>query len=128
MRKPVSRFFIVLTPIVGLTFATLLPLCNRMFSCGCNLTGAEHCNIHHVAGPRCPWCDHGNGVFALAYGLILNGIVGSIILVMRCEPLKGRPASAFAAGIAGYLLTASAVGLAMARYFHYPTWYGIALH
>ncbi len=34
------------------------PVCNLFFRCGCDLYGPAHCNIHHAAGPYCPWCAH----------------------------------------------------------------------
>eukprot|EP00040_Diaphanoeca_grandis_P027145 m.153846 g.153846 ORF g.153846 m.153846 type:complete len:187 (-) comp30855_c0_seq1:71-631(-) len=35
--------------------------CSAMFRCGCVMpppisSGWQHCNVHNMSGPRCPWC------------------------------------------------------------------------
>jgi hypothetical protein len=45
----------------ALTSVLLLPLCDVLHRCGCRgpfLGAADHCNVHHASGPRCPWCAH----------------------------------------------------------------------
>ena len=127
MKSPLLRFFAAFVAVLLVSFVTLLPLCNLLFSCGCTFTGPEHCNVHHLTGPRCPWCAHGNGVFAPAYGLTMIGVAGSIILSLETRRTGGRVFVAIGAGLLGYIVAASIVGLGTALYFHYPTWYHIRL-
>jgi len=121
------RFVVVFSAVLVATFVTLLPMCNLMFSCGCNFAGASHCNIHHTAGPNCPWCSHGNAPFLIGYAATLAGITASIGASLKFGPARGRLVTAFASGIVGYLVALSLSGLATALYFHYPTWFGLRL-
>ena len=125
MKRPAVRFVIVFGAVLGVTFVTLLPMCNLLFSCDCNFAGAAHCNIHHAAGPMCPWCSHGNAPFVVVYGVTLIGIAASVLTSLHSRVARGRLVVAFLAGVAGYFVTLSLAGLATALYFHYPTWYGL---
>lgn len=127
MKNRVGLFLAIFSAVVVTTFITLLPVCNLIFTCGCTLTGPAHCNIHHLSGPRCPWCAHENGVFAAAYGLIVIGVAASIITGLKMSGRRGGFILAYAAGLIGYVLSAGIVGLASAIYFHYPTWFGLHL-
>jgi len=52
---------VALLATTALTAVLLLPLCDLLHRCGCRaafLGARTHCNIHHAAGPRCPWCAH----------------------------------------------------------------------
>jgi hypothetical protein len=42
--------------VVVIAIAVAHPLCDLFFHCGCGWLGPTHCNIHHAAGPHCPWC------------------------------------------------------------------------
>src|SRR5690348_16295806 len=121
MRTPLHRFFLAFVAVLLVSFGTLLPLCNLLFSCGCTFSGPAHCNVHHATGPRCPWCAHGNGVFAAAYGLTMIGVAGCIIASLETKRTGGRVLVAIGAGLLGYVVTAGVVGLGTAVYFHYPT-------
>lgn len=127
MKRPIARFLLVFTAVLVVTFVTLLPMCNLLFSCGCNFVGASHCNIHHAAGPMCPWCSHWNAPFLIGYGVTLLGIAGTIFASLNSRIAQGRLVVAFASGVVGYAFCLSLVGLATALYFHYPTWYGLHL-
>jgi len=51
------------------TAAFAINFCGTLFQCGCQsfwAGSAEHCNIHHRAGPHCPWCTHGGTGFVLS--------------------------------------------------------------
>lgn len=127
MKCSAREFAAVLGAVLVVTFMTLLPLCNLLFSCGCNFTGAFHCNIHHAAGPMCPWCSHGNSVFVLGYGVSLLGVTVCILAALKLCTAHGRLVVAFASGVVGYVVGLSLAGLATSLYFHYPTWYGLHL-
>jgi len=126
MKRPVLRFVVVFGAVLAVTFATLLPMCNLIFSCGCTFTGASHCNIRHASGPMCPWCSHGNACL-IAYAVTLLGTSASIFISLKSRVARGRLIVAFASGVVGYFITLSLAGLATALYFHYPTWYGLHL-
>jgi hypothetical protein len=128
MKRFAVRFGIALGAVLLVTFLTLLPMCNLMFSCGCTFLGAAHCNIHHATGPMCPWCAHRNAPFLIGYGVTLTGAAGSILAALKRRAWSGGLVLAVAAGVAGYVGTLSVCGLATALYFHYPTWYGLHLH
>ena len=127
MKRPATRFLLPFTAVLAVTFVTLLPMCNLLFSCGCNFVGASHCNMHHAAGAMCPWCSHGNAPFLICYGVTLVGMAASVAASLQFRIAPGRLIAAFAAGVAGYVVTLSLAGLATALYFHYPTWYGVHL-
>src|SRR5438067_13540406 len=110
MTSPLLRFFAAFVVVLLVTFVTLLPLCNLLFSCGCTFSGPAHCNVHHATGPRCPWCAHGNGVFAAAYGLTMIGVAGCIILSLEAKRTRGRLLPAVGPGLTGYVAGASVLG------------------
>ncbi len=127
MKRPLLQFVAVFSAVLATTLATFLPTCNLLFSCGCTFSGSSHCNIHHAAGPMCPWCSHGNAPFLIGYAVTLLGAGVCILASLRFPSARCRLIVAFAAGIAGYAVTLSLAGLATALYFHYPTWYGLHL-
>jgi hypothetical protein len=127
MKRPALRFVMVFSAVLAVTFVTLLPMCNLLFSCGCTFSGAAHCNIHHAAGPMCPWCARGLAPFLTGYGVTLVGMAASVLASLKFAPARGQLLIAFAAGVAGYIVTFSLASLATALYFHYPTWYGWSL-
>ena len=52
--------FIILLSIFGYYF--YFPFCSFIFQCGCKFgknkeIAEEHCNIHHVHGHKCPFCN-----------------------------------------------------------------------
>jgi hypothetical protein len=125
MNRPALRFAIVFGAVLAVSFATLFPTCNLLFSCGCTFIGASHCNIHHAAGPMCPWCCHGNAPFLIGYSAAMVGTAACIQASLKSGVARGRLVVAFASGVVGYAITLSLAGLATALYFHYPTWYGL---
>ena len=121
--RPLFRFLLPLGIVVGISSFTLLPMCNLLFSCGCTVAGAQHCNVHNTEAPRCPWCAHGNGVFTLAYAVALLGAAIGIASALKLS--GGRMFVSTAAGIVGFGVAVSLAGLGCAIYFHYPTWFGL---
>jgi hypothetical protein len=126
MKSPLRRFALVFAAVLAVSLATFLPMCNLLFSCGCTVSGASHCNIHHAAGPMCPWCSHGSAL-AIAYAATLLAAAGSIFASLKHRITRGRLIAAFVCGVVGYAVTLSLVGLTTALYFHNPTWYGLHL-
>ncbi len=124
-KRSLPRFALTCTAAVVVTFVTFLPLCNQIFHCGCTFAGTGHCNVHHASGTKCPYCAHGNGSFAVAYGLIVAGIAGAVAIGLRMG--RGHLVTGFIAGLIGYGLTAGVVGLMFALHYHYPTWFGLHL-
>ncbi|NKB89490.1 MAG: hypothetical protein GKS06_14835 [Acidobacteria bacterium] len=79
-------------------------ICDLVFDCGCASLwagGAEHCNIHHAEGPRCPWCANpftaGAGAFVsvavaqvwLAVGPLAVGLAARVALTVAALPAVG---------------------------------------
>jgi hypothetical protein len=54
-------------------------ICGILFRCGCTWLSAEHCNIHHQAGPHCPWCTQSWTFFAAITGWMIAAAVGTKI-------------------------------------------------
>ena len=128
MKRPTLRFVVVFSSVLAVTVVTLYPTCNLLFSCGCSIFSASHCNMHHAAGPMCPWCSHGNATFLVGYGVTLIGISASVLASLKSRAARGQLVVAFALGVVGYVVTLSVAGLVTAIYFHYPTWYGLHLN
>ncbi len=127
LQNSLFRFLAIFSAVLVTTFVTFLPLCNLIFSCGCTVAGPSHCNVHHLSGPRCPWCAHGNGVFAIVYAMIMIGVAAGILAALQFKVRRAGLIVAYAAGLISYFLSAGIMGLASALYFHYPTWFGMHL-
>lgn len=81
----------LLAAALALAAAALLylPLCDRMFDCGCTWAfagGARHCNVHAPRPPHCPLCA-GPRALGLSFGLLLWGALYlPAALVLRPRP------------------------------------------
>jgi hypothetical protein len=119
----VKPFLISWTLTLALSLGTVLPLCGRMFRCGCTLAdGARRCNIQRAGEPHCPWCSHSLGAFATDYGLafaVTSGVIYASLRLVRAHVVVG-----LCAGLVSYWPLVSLAGLMTARYLHYPAWYG----
>lgn len=110
----------LVAPLLALGIAALLlhPLCNLLFSCGCDLFGPAHCNIHAAMSAHCPWCVHPPS-FAIA-GLVgvLGGAIGLMLTRRRGTLLQ------LCAALGCAFFFASASGYGAARHYRYPTFLG----
>ena len=71
--------------------------CAVLFNCHCTWPwagGASRCNIHHLNGPRCPWCNVRHTALAwLAWAITDNCTVAmmilsylAVVICQSCEP------------------------------------------
>ena len=103
--------------------ATTYPLCGALFSCGCTMTGASHCNVHHATGPHCPWCAGGGGAVGAAnFAVMLAATFAGITLARRV----GGPRwwVGVIGGSVAYLASAILAGWVTARLMGYPIHWG----
>ena len=120
------RFFVCFCVVATLTFVTVTPLCGKMFDCGCTLfEGMQYCNVYNTEGPRCPWCSYGALFFTGQLGLILAGTGLAIWAVLKW--IKPVFWLGVMTGVIAYLLLSSLVGLGIALYVGYPSFYGVGL-
>lgn len=62
-RRPLALILVAL-----FSLAAILPICNRLFACGCTVLwagGESACNIHNAQPPHCPWCVLGTAPVVL---------------------------------------------------------------
>ena len=55
--------------VFAFTAVFAINFCATLFQCGCQTiwqASAAHCNVHHPAGPRCPWCTDGGMGFVVS--------------------------------------------------------------
>jgi hypothetical protein len=124
--RPARSFWIALGVMLAVMAVTLLPLCGSLFGCGCTMMhGAAHCNIHHAAGPHCPWCAGAGPVVLLNFIVIAAGTAASIWIVQRWRG-PGIMVG-LVGGVIGYLASASLAGLATALAMGYPIWWGLRI-
>ena len=120
------RFFVCFCVVATLTFVTVTPFCGKMFDCGCTLfEGMQYCNVYNTEGPRCPWCSYGALFFTGQLGLILAGTGLTIWAVLKW--IKPVFWLGVMTGVIAYLLLSSLVGLGIALYVGYPSFYGVGL-
>src|SRR5579859_6503574 len=89
--RPSFRFSICFLAVMGVMSVTMMRLCDLQFRCGCTALASAHCNIHHLARPHCPWCEH---PVTTAAG----------ILVLMLPTVAGATALAVQTRVTGYLL------------------------
>lgn len=109
------------SPVVAIVvFAALAhPLCNLIFRCGCDWLGPAHCNVHHMMGPRCPWCALPAHRLLAAVGILIGGITAFVLV--RAKRPDGYVAT-FAATLAGCIagaLAAAGASVAITGYPHF---------
>ena len=122
MLRLIVCFFVV----VVFSFATMSPLCGQMFNCGCTLfEGMQHCNVHNIEKPHCPWCNYGFFFFAGQLGLVLTGT--GFIIWTTLNWIRPVFWLGLLAGLIGYLLLSSLVGLGTVLYVDYPSFYGFRM-
>jgi len=98
---------------------TITAFCGLIFQCGCTLTaGMKYCNVHNPQGPHCPWCSHGNIGFYVPFAIILAATLATITWALG--RFRGSIGAGLLAGMIGYFLWGSLVGLATALYWNYP--------
>ncbi|MGH9388328.1 MAG: hypothetical protein ACRD1Z_01850 [Vicinamibacteria bacterium] len=72
---------LALAAAIGVSSVFFIDVCGLVFGCGCRSLWAgasEACNIHHAAGPHCPWCAHPVAAGAVAYAAM--ALVQALIL------------------------------------------------
>ena len=100
---------------VGLiAVAAAHPICNLLFRCGCGWLGPAHCNIHHAAGPHCPWCVGTWRFVAVGASWALGVWLGGRLLGGR------GPAAVFLGGLGGLMVAALASGAVTVALTGYP--------
>jgi len=107
-------------PLITLVLAAVLlhPLCNLLFSCGCDLFGPAHCNIHMAMSPHCPWCVHPVSFAIAGAAGMLGGAIG--IWSFHRRPAVVQVLSALVIAF----VFASASGYGAARHYRYPMFLG----
>lgn len=98
-------------------YATLLNVCQLLFSCGCRSwwTGAaSHCNIHQAGMKHCPWCTLAPEYFWSLFAAFVVAQTAAVWLARR------RPWWQQAAyGLSTYLVTAALSALVLGFSQHY---------
>ena len=71
---------LALAATASASWALFINFCNLVYQCGCRSLwagAADHCNIHTLEGPHCPWCVDAwtgplvSGLVTLAQALVL---------------------------------------------------------
>ncbi len=94
----------------GLTVTALLPLCDLLFSCGCEWPwagGIDHCNIFEDGQPHCPWC-----LYPRTADLSLAAILAAQVLGVWAVAHRG---SGMLAPLLGGVLGGAAAAVAARR-------------
>lgn len=112
------------------------PYCGVLFRCHCTWPwagGAQRCNVHHLSGPKCPWCNVRNtALAALAWAISDNFTVCMMVLsyvaVMLLQRQRTRhwlPTSKrqLAMRVSTAMATFLALGFAMGLVFYAGTDY-----
>ena len=76
--KRASRAILSLAIVLPIAAASLHSICDLYFDCGCLplwAGGFEHCDIHDLAPPNCPWCS-GSTFYAVAAGCAIGVAAG----------------------------------------------------
>jgi hypothetical protein len=111
----------------GATLAVMavatLPLCGRMFRCGCAMTSAAHCNMNMANMPHCPWCAKPYAAFIVAFACIAVACGACVLAAQRRA--RRRFLAGWAAGVLCYAIAAPLAGYLTARAAHYPMWFGL---
>jgi hypothetical protein len=105
--------------VVVIAVAVAHPLCDLFFRCGCGWLGPSHCNIHHAAGPHCPWCVEVWRFVAVGVLWLAGAWLGSRLTRGRSESLR------FIASLAGLFIGATvsaAITVALTGYPHFLVW------
>jgi len=72
---------LALAAAIAVSSVFFIDACGLVFGCGCRSLWAgasEACNVHHAAGPHCPWCAHpvaGGATAFAAMALVQAAIV-----------------------------------------------------
>jgi hypothetical protein len=77
---------LLLIAIAGISASLFMaPFCGFLFKCGCSwlwTTAGDHCNIHHVMPPHCPWCSYGYvGYFLPLVGFASGQSMAGVLLL-----------------------------------------------
>ena len=119
------------------------PMCTAMFRCGCVLppplgVGWQHCNVHNLTGPRCPWCMAPSASAWTTQWLPSLALFGTAAYLSSAQKQRGkrgqhagtllppakqvvaRTAFGAVAGLLPWVLVSIIVGLAFKVHAHYP--------
>ena len=117
--RPSRRSTIALfVAAAGVTSVFFIDICNLIYRCGCQSLwagAAQHCNIHHAAGPHCPWCSVGLAGAGAIYVAILAAQAAALLLL----PARTSVAIRLAAALLTFPAAAAGVGLAMGIWMGY---------
>jgi len=86
-----------------------IDVCDLVFDCGCRSVWAgasTACNIHHTAGPHCPWCAH-----PLAAGLVAFLAMAAVQTFIVLGPGRAGAKRRFALALLSFPVTAGIVGV-----------------
>lgn len=91
-------------------------ICDLLFRCGCTFLSVEGCNMHHAAGPHCPWCMRPT-LFFSSGALWLGGTYAALRLVKgrRLPLLIAAALLGFCAGV----LISGVLTVAISGYPHF---------
>jgi hypothetical protein len=121
------RFWTAAAIVWVATAVMMLPMCGRMFSCGCSLlTAAKYCNIHDPAAPHCPWCQSHAWAGTSFVAMLGAGGLGALG-GMALGRLHGwrRLLAGMGLGVVAAFVMGSLSGLIVAVAYRYPTWWGM---
>jgi len=101
---------LALAATIGVSSIFFIDVCGLVFGCGCRSLwagAAVACNIHHAAGPHCPWCAHpAAGAVAFAAIALVQGLILFGPAPQRAPGLPRR----FALALLSFPVTAGLVG------------------
>lgn len=90
---------LLLGSAAAVTAVFFINFCDLVFRCGCRSlwNGADvACNIHHAAGPHCPWCAIGTAGGVAVFAFIAASHAFVVFSLPRILPVP-RIALTFAA-------------------------------
>jgi hypothetical protein len=109
--------------VFAISMATVLPLCQLSFRCGCTLMhGERDCNVHERSGAHCPWCEGGARAFLPGYAAAMAGAALAMMGGLKRWNRSVWPA--LGCGVAAYFLAMALATLVTAKVMHYPIWMG----
>jgi hypothetical protein len=93
---------------IAISSVFFIDVCGLVFRCGCRSLwsgAAAACNIHHAAGPHCPWCAQPLAAGAVAFFAVAG--VQALVLLGRG---RGGLAPRLAIALLSFPVTAALIG------------------